>query len=328
MNTIHEMDLDLNRLASVVNRLPYGLDRRRDAVETMMEAAAAKIVRRTMTSHDYLTARFDVDEEIIDAHQYAEETDVEDLICSTRSTAAVTISWVCGVGPAVTQTVTHGDHTTVTRDYTIIIDTESDLYDGRRVLDAAAAIKAHDGLSAACLAFTLENYTDVDDAFIPALGRSVKSTTTLAVSLTCDHRRGSVDATPYATTTDATVPAETIAHLASVVPDSDGSGDGVTDVIRVYDKGCPGVEGFDVPSEVYVRTLTSVYPTVAALTGSSVLVDYLDYHVDVRPIEEYDVDDLDDDPEPEIYGFDPDDDERPLHSAAAAYADFVGARPY
>lgn len=331
MNHTDLLDLDLNRLASKAADLPIGLDRRIDAVEAMLEAAGATITRRVTSSHDYVPGKISYSEDDIDPRTYAEETDLDDIVCSTRTTAAVTTLWVPGIGPAVVQTITHRDNVTTTTDYAIRIDTEADDYDGRKMREAAEAVRILDAFSAACLAFELDTAVEIRETYLREFGRFVPIKLRASVDVAIDHRRGCPEAEPYAHTEETAAPGEKIAFLSSVVPDSDGSSDGVAGVIRIYDHHHPCFSGYYVPAEVYLRTVTEVYPTVAAVIGSPVVIDYVDYHLTARAVEvcdEASVDDLDDDPEPEIYGFDPDDDERPLHSAAAAYADFVGARPY
>lgn len=338
--------MDMNRdfgileAAKKYNGLPVDLDSRLDAVTEKMSAACAKITKRVVTSHDYLPGRIVFDEGELDAREYAEETDIDEIVGITQTTASITIRWVPGVGPAVVQTTTHRDHKTTTTDYFIHVDANADDYNGRRMLEAAEAVRTIDHFNAACLAYELESFVETREVYLSDLHIFAPMKTRLALDVDCDHRRGAPDATPYAHSEDLDAPGDRIAYLSAVVPDSDGITDGITEVIRLYDHDISCVSGMRVPIEVHLRTLTNINPTVTTVIGSPCVIDFHDYVISRRISEEIDECAYDeDDPEPDIYTYDPDedpelaacdydDDEAPRHNPAASYADFVGARPY
>ena len=113
-------------------------------VEALMNAANAKI-KVTVTKHhdDFIPGDCEYYSEEIENRRYARKTDITNIVTVDGGPVAVTTVFVDGLGPAVTQTITHEGGITTICDYSFVVPYNDD-YDSVAVHRAADAIKAHD----------------------------------------------------------------------------------------------------------------------------------------------------------------------------------------
>ena len=215
---------------------------RSGCVETLMDAAGAKITRTVTRCNDYIPGQCAVETEEIDTHTYAEETDVGDVVSINGRSAAITTTFVDGVGGVVTQTITHKGDITITRDYEIDVDPESDAYDGAYARQAISAIRAHDRYHEDYIRLILE--AEAEDGLTVTESAEARHTTT------CD---------PHITYRQLEAPIDKVARMMAMNVDTDGV-DGITGVIKLYDPGRQTPDRWFLPVGVCVREETFYMP--------------------------------------------------------------------
>lgn len=227
-------------------------------VEEILEAADATIMMKKYKQHDFIPGSLVVEETEITAREYAVDTDLHG-IAPMDGSAAVTLEFIDGLGPMVTQTITHHNNITTTTEYSFDVDPDSDRYIGYIVRQAANAIKAHDAYRAA------EIQTDIETD-------NVTITERLEVSHT-------PTAEPHILVKQADYPADAAAEIMTMVPDGDT--DCVTGVIYQFDPRQQPADLAYVPIAVCVREETYIMHARQHVT--EYWQYYFDLSVDAEP---------------------------------------------